>query len=422
MNVKYFYSFVALLLIATSVFGQEKKNADVWKRSTTVKAYKSAMKDKKYSVAKNEIDGALKKYAEAKADAQLYMFKCEAIGELIVAENRKIYLNQKPDTAQYFNLIYDLYESGLICDSLEQLSIAAKKELGKKAEPKFRNVVASKMMTYRKKMLTGGKFFYSKKDYKKAYQFFDIYSKTKSADVFSSKINKAEIEKEDDIIEVASLALLSAYASSNHRGVMSYLSDGLKNKMIEKNVLEIASKSAAALGDSLEMVNLLETGFNLYPETDYFFVNLTKYYNEHEMYEKALAKSAKMVVAVPNNRDYWFVKGKEEMLLEKNDSALVSFSKCVELKADDAESYSAIGNLHLLNAHELYAQFNLPRNHPDYNKKKNEINDAYRKACENFELAKKFDENKKELWIDGLREVYFKLNKGKELKSLDKYN
>ena len=37
------------------------------------------------------------------------------------------------------------------------------------------------------------------------------------------------------------------------------------------------------------------------------------------------------------------------------------------------------------------------------------------------ENAKKYDENNVQLWLTGLRESYFKLNKGRELRSLDKY-
>jgi hypothetical protein len=37
-----------------------------------------------------------------------------------------------------------------------------------------------------------------------------------------------------------------------------------------------------------------------------------------------------------------------------------------------------------------------------------------------YESARKFDENNQDLWLSGLRETYFKLNKGKELKALEK--
>lgn len=420
MNVKYFYSFVVLLFVMICASAQEKK-ADTWKKSVTIKAFKTNMKEKKYSQAKNEIDGAIKKYPDAAKDAQMYVLKAEALTELITGENRKIYLNQKPDTVQYFNYMYEMYSTGLMCDSLEQASITEKVAIGKKAVAKYRPVLANKLMTYRKKILTAGKFFYKKKDYANAYKFFDMYAQTKTAGMLSDKVSRNEIDKEEDLTEVASLAVLSAYASSNSQGVLKYLSESLKDKNLEKNILEIGSKATAELGDTTEMVNLLENGFYNYPETEYYFITLVKYYNEKQLFDKALVKATRMTELFANNRDYWFVRGKEELLLEKYDEALVSFCKCVEIKADDAESFSALGNIYLHEAHVKYAQFSLPLNHPDYGRMKDEIKTAYTNAMNNFEQAKKFDESKTALWLEGLREVYFKLNKGKELKSLDAF-
>lgn len=421
MSVKYFCNLLVLLTVTSFACAQEKSRADVWKKSSVVKTYKTAMKDKKYADARKAIDGAMGKFAEAKGDAQLYMLKMNALDEMIAQENRKIYLNQKPDTAQYFNLIYELYNTGLMCDSVEQEYILTKRSLGKKADEKYRSTAASKMISYRKKIITAGKFFYTKKNYKKAFEFFNIYSSSKTSEVFSAKMYKSELESETNSVEVASLALLSAYASSNHQGVINYLSEALKNKTLEDKTLEIGAKAFAALGDSVEMVNLLENGFYNYPAEEYFFLSLTKYYNDHGMFDKALTKAVKMTEMFPNKRDYLFVRGKEEVLLEQYENAKQTFAKCVEIKADDAESYSALGNIYLHEAHELYSHFNLTKNDKNYAKKKAEIDSAYKKAMENFENAKKFDEAKKSLWFDGLSEVYFKLNKGKELNGLDKY-
>jgi tetratricopeptide (TPR) repeat protein len=113
--------------------------------------------------------------------------------------------------------------------------------------------------------------------------------------------------------------------------------------------------------------------------------------------------------------------GKEQMLMDKYEDALSSFQHCVNIKADDAESYSAIGNIYLRDAQEAYAQFNLPLSDPAYEEGKENIQKLYQKACDAFEQARKYDESKHDLWLPGLRETYFKLNKGKALKALERY-
>ena len=417
--------FIILSFLALSVFAQKaekgKKTADVFKKSAVVKAYRTCMKEKNYAKAKQTLDEAVKKYGEAKEDAQLYHYKMEALNELIGLENRKIYLKSNPDTIGYFNYMYELYVTGLACDSLEQKAIARKRDMGKKAEPKLRKGVGTTMLAYRKNILNAGKFYYKKRNYKDAFRFLNMYAQTKSSDIFVDSKGVSILEDPDDMTEVSVLAALSAYGSGDYRSVIGYLPESLNDKNYKSQLLEIGSKAYAELGDTTQMLSVLEEGFRLYPDTDYFFVTLTKSYNDRGEFEKALQKAERMTELYPNNRDYWFMRGTEQALTGKKEDALASFGKCIEIKADDAEAFSSIGNIYLSEAHEAYAQFDLPRTDSNYTKKKQAINDLYKKAKTAFEQAKKFNEANQTLWLSGLREAYFKLNRGRELRALEKY-
>lgn len=424
-----FYRFCLSVLIAffalSSVFAQKKedgkKAVDVFKKSAVVKNYRTQMKASNYAKANEELDAALKKYDEARMDPMLYKLKVDALVGLIDAENRKIYLNQKPDTAKYFSYMYDLYKTALVCDSTEQIEIEELKAAGKKGDLKYRKTLGATMLSYRKKILNAGKYHYNKKEYDKAFRYFDIYINTKTAPVFEQKDGGTIIDDPDDLTDVAGLAVLSAYASSNNRGVLHYLDESLNDKEKRSKFVELGSRSAAELGDTAKMVNLLERGFLSYPSVEYFFITLSKYYNEHEEYEKALNIALAKVKYHPNNRDYWFLAGKGQVLVGKFSDALVSFKKCVEIKADDAESYSSIGNVYLHDARELYSNLDVKVSDPSYAAKKAEINELYKKACEAYEKARTYNENDTSLWLSGLRESYFKLNRGRSLKALEKY-
>ncbi|MCH5174504.1 MAG: hypothetical protein J1F40_01285 [Prevotellaceae bacterium] len=395
--------------------------ADNFKKSAVVKAFRGYMKDKNYAKAKAEIDNAVAKYEVASKDAELYKYKLAALDGLIGTENNKIYLQSKPDTTSFFNYIYELYLTGLKCDSLEQQYVAERHAEHKKAEPKLRRGVGQTMLPYRRNMLNAGKFYYKKRDYANAFKFLDMYAQTKSADVFVDAKGNSIVDDPDDVVSVSVLAVLSAYGSDNYSGVMSYLLESLKDEELVPQMLEIGSKSCAELGDTTKMVDLLVRGFEEYPETEYFFMTLTKYYNDNAMYDKALGMAVRMCELNPKNRDYWFLSGKEYLLIGNYDKACASFEKCVEIKADDAEAFSAIGNIYLHEAHEAYAKFNVSLSDPSYAKGKASINGYYTKACAAFEQAKTFDEANKDLWLSGLREAYFKLNKGRQLKALEKY-
>ncbi|MBR1667780.1 MAG: hypothetical protein IJ693_12185 [Bacteroidaceae bacterium] len=423
--MKYLSALLLWLMLASSALAQQTKNegksAPVFKKSAVVKAYRGYMKEKNYGQAKKTLDEAVSNHEEAASDALFYKLEVDVLNELIGVENRKIYLKTNPDTTTYFNYMYELYGKGLVCDSLEQQGIAAKEALGKKVNPQFRSQVGHTMLTYRKNLLSAGKYYYQKKDYSHAYQFFHMYARTKSASVFSDSKGNTLVGDPDDMTDVAVLATLSAYGSENHAGVMAYLSEGLNDQNLRPQLLEIGSKSAAQLGDTIQMVELLQKGFDNYPDTEYFLMTLVRHCNDTGDYEQALQYALRMTALHPERRDYWYMAGTEQQLLQYYAEALVSFQKCVEIKADDAEAFVAIGNIHLHEAHEAYAHFNVPLSDPTYSQQRAAITQQYSDACTAFEQARRFDESNRTLWLEGLRETYFKLNRGNALKALEKY-
>ena len=408
---------ILFTLFANPVHGAEKP----YKRSSVVKSYRTCMKEKNFAQARQVLTDAMREHPEAAADAQMYRYKLDALDALIGVENRKIYLNSKPDTVSFFNYMYELYVTGLQCDSVEQQAMAAREAEGKKAQQKLRGGVGQTLLPYRKNLLNAGKYYYTKKSYADAFRFFDMYVQTKSADVFQDTKGNSLVADPDDEVDVSVLSVLSAYASSNYSGVTSYLTESLKDENLRPQMLEIGVKTYAALTDTTQAVRLLEQGFEAYPEVEYFYVTLVKHYNERGLYEQALQKVQRMTSLKPQQRDYWYVAGTELVLLDRYDEALQSFQQCIDIKADDAEAWASMGSIQLHQAHVAYENFNLPKSDPSYNKQKNAITQLYRQACNAFEQSRKFDEANTSLWLEGLRETYFKLNRGKALKGLEKY-
>ena len=377
------------------------------------------MKEKNFAQARQVLTDAIGKHPEAAGDAQLYRYKMDALGELIGIENRKIYLNSKPDTISFFNYMYEMYVTGLQCDSVERIALATRQAEGKKAEPKLRSGVGQTLLPYRKNLLNAGKYYYKKKAYADAFRFIDMYAQTKSSELFMDTKGNSILADPDDEVEVAVLSTLSAYGSNNYQGVMAYLSESLKDESLRPQLLEIGAKTAAAQGDTTHMEQLLEQGFEAYPDVEYFYATLVKHYNEQGLYETALQRVQRMTSLYPLQRDYWYVTGTELVLLDRYDDALKAFQQCIDIKADDAEAWASMGSIYLHQAHVAYEQFNLPKSNPAYNKQKNAITQLYRQACTAFEQSRKFDENNTALWLEGLRETYFKLNRGKSLRALE---
>lgn len=269
-----------------------KPAAGTYKKSAVMKAYRTSMKEKNYAKARQAVEDAIRTHADAAADPQLYRYSMDALNELIGAENRKIYLNTRPDTVGYFNYMYDLYVMGMKCDSVEQARLQEKRAQGKKAEPKLRTGVGQLMLPYMKNLLNAGKFHYQKKNYKQAFRFLDMYAKAKSSELLST--TKESEGWTDDKTEVAVLAALSAYASGDNAGTMAYLPASLNDESLRAKLLEVGSKAAAELHDEAAMLALLEQGFDAYPNVEYFLMTLVKHYNDAEQYGEALQRVQKI--------------------------------------------------------------------------------------------------------------------------------
>jgi len=391
-----------------------------YRRASIVKSYRTCMKEKRFAQARQLIADAMQSHPEAAADATLYRLQMDAIGELIGSENRKIYLQQQPDTATYFAYISQLFLTGLQCDSVEQTNLLARQAAGKKATSRLRSTVAALLMPYRKNLVGAGKWHYRRGEYTQAFHYLDLYARTKEHPLFTASPTTT-VADSDDLTEVAVLATLSAYAAECHNGVMRYLPQALHDTAVEAQLFEVGSKSAAILGDTTEMVRLLEDGFYTHPLHEYFFLTLTRYYNDLGRYDQALQKAQRMTQLQPLRRDYWYMVGKEQLLMQQQEEALYSFQQCVEIQADDAESFAAIGSIHLKQAHDAYAALPTANATAAYKAQKAAVNQFYQQARTAYEAARRFAENQPDLWLSGLREAYFKLNKGKELRALEKY-
>lgn len=412
--------FTVLFLLSTFVsYAQDKKaesKKDNYKVSTTVKSVRALLKEKKYSNANDAINKAFNEHESARSSAQLYSFQTLALQNLVLDENRKMYLNQKPDTSKYFSYIYSLYTSALRCDSIDQLP----NEKGK-IDIKYRDSNRNKLLQFRKNLSNAGKYFYQKNEYQNAYRYEDLYLSTKNSPIFTDSKGKYTLSDETDSVEHSSLAVFLAYAYNNYDGVIKYIPVALNDTSRMAQLLEVGSKAYYSIGDTISANNLLYKGLQDFPTTEYFYLTLVKYFNDRGEYNNALDIIDSVIINMPDNRNALFLKAKEHEYLSEYEKSLETLDNLVNINDNDAEAYSQIGSINLLLAHKAYENFNLRVTDRGYSKGRKTINSFYKKSKTAFESCRKYAEDKPELWLTGLRECYYKLNMGKELKHLEKF-
>lgn len=393
----------------------KEQKKEEYKVSVTIRSVKSKLKEQKYSNVNEEINNAMKAHPEARSSVRLHVMQAQALQNLILEENKKMYLKQNADTAKYFRYIYSLYETALRCDSLEQIPNEKGKVL---LDNRYSN--QQKLMQFRKNLASADRFFSLKKDYKNAFRFADMYLLSKKKPIFTTARGEYLLESEKDSVMHASLATFLAYAENNFSGAIKYIEIAKNDTNRLAQILEVGAKAFYAEGDTLTGNQYLYEGVEKFPTNEYFFLTLIKYYNENGHFDAALELCDSVITRVPSNRNYWFLKAKQHENLTQYDAALAALHKIVELQQDDYESYAAIGNINLDRAQTEYRKFNLNVTDENYASGRLAISKYYRKAMEAYEKCRKLAEDKPSLWLSGLRECYYKLNMGKELKALDK--
>ncbi len=399
MRLSFIILTTLILLLGTTAKAQSPIK---YKRSTLVKELKYNIKDKDYKKAIENVKKDFEQYPEqTKADAEFYYYSSVANHNMALAEARKMYLQDKPDTVKYFDFIYVALTDGRVCDSLANIP----NEKGRVVN-KFHKGLIRNFSTDMTKLPAGARFFFQKKDYGKAYDFADLYiSMTDSID--------------SEAITVATVSVLAAYARSEYQKAVRHTELALSDSLHHEQILEVVCNCLDSLKDTLNYKKRLQEGVDLYPRNKYFYASLVNQYNSEHRFWEALKVVEDVLEADCCNRDLWFIKGTEEMHLSERDKALTSFLKAVEIKADDADSYSNIGNIYLHKAHYLYEQQANAKG-KELRSLKAEMNTVLIKAKDAFENSRQYAEHRPEIWLAGLKEVYYKLNMGKELMLLER--
>ena len=409
--------FLLLLLpfLAVPACAQEQPT-EPFVRKRLVKEVKVQNKAEKFDKSDELLRRAFEQWPEAAADAELCNYELTALMALAEQQSRAIFLNQKPDTARYFAYILDAYRYALITDSLDHIPDAKDR-----VKPRFTTHVSEAVTDLRNNLRSGGKYFYKQKDYARAFPYFNLYLQTLNHPLLRiDKLPETITALDVDSAEMARLAVVSAFSSERYEDVLKYERMARTDTIQQALMMELAAKSSLKLGYELRYLRTLEEGFERYPLNEYFHTTLLAHYNSVPDYEKSIYTLNRLLQLEPRNRKFLYLKGK--MLQGRHELELAAqvFQETIQVMPDDAEAHAALGSVYLEQAHNYYNNNSLKVGDKDYVKHRRELNSLYTQAMKSYEQARLFNAHDTSLWLSGLRETYYKLNKGKELKALER--
>ncbi|RGN45028.1 MULTISPECIES: tetratricopeptide repeat protein [unclassified Bacteroides] len=378
-----------------------------------VKEAKSLIEETKPDFQKaQELIGEALTNPETKDDANTWNVAGLIQKRYTEKENEKAYLRQPFDTNGVYNSFYNMFEYFLKCDQLEQIP----NEKGK-IKFKYRKANAATMLMERPNLINGGINAFNKDDNQEALKFFGMY-----VDVAKAPMMEKEdlINKDTLISQIAYYAALAAAKAEDYDNVIKYAPMGVDDKEYGKYSMEFLATAYKAKGDTAQWIVTLKDGIQKYPDYSFFFGHLIDYYSNSEKFDEAMTFADNMIAKDPNNPFFLYVKGYLYQNMKDYDNAISFYKRTIEADPTYAEAYSNLGLIYCQQGLDYTDKVTTDFNDPKYAEEQAKIKKFYEDARPYYEKARELKPDQRDLWLNGLYTIYYKLNLGAEFEAIEK--
>lgn len=381
--------------------------------STTVYAQKKQISSAKENVKKgNNLENAEKSMVELLKDSanrqntKIWTILFDALKKQYDQGNEKIYLKQKYDTANLFNIASRMFQQMEAYDSID----AQPDEKGR-VKLNMRKDNASLLNRLRPNLLSGGHYFVRKKKYADAYRLFDQYIDAAQQPLFASY---HYMDKDKNIPEASYWAVYCAYKMQDSKKTLHHTYQALKDTTHYEMMLQYLSDTYKREADTTRYINTLVEGFQKYPLSLFFYSHLIEHYSQTVQWDEALALTDKALCADSTNQLFWQTKG--SILLNLGD-----FQQCFYISQrligenDSLPEAWLNAGLSKFNMGVKYDKTSLAGN-----KQRNATLKYYKEALPYMEKYRAMRPDRKDKWALPLYTIYLNLNMGKEFDEIDK--
>ena len=347
-------------------------------------------------------------------------------------EMENAYLQQPYDTVQLYKSTLDMCKYYLKCDELAQVP----NEKGK-VKNKYRKANSATMLGERNNLLNGGIEFYNrylsdnnKETGKRALDCFAMYIDMASHPMFE----KANLVQTDTLLpQVAYYAGMTALKLEDYPSILKYAPMAQDNKEVGMYAMELVSTALKAEGDTVKWLASLQEGMRKYPQHAFFFGHMVDYYSNSNKFDEAIRFADEMLAKDPSNPFNLYVEGylyhnKYSVLAGKEDSkaeaeaamnkAMEYYQKAIAVDPKYVEAYSNLGQLYCLQAQDYSSTATTDINDPAYQESQEKLKGFYLEAKKYYERARELSPEQKNLWMQGLSQVYYVLGMGAEYEAL----
>ena len=394
---------IALCLVAGSfAFGQKK-------------AVKSAKADANatppnFTEARNQIKGALE-HEETKELAETWFTAGWIENKEFDTENGNQIMGKGVNEETMYTALFNILSYFEKADELDLLP-----DSKGKVKPKYRKDMKAILRANHNHLINGGAYYYEKRNFSKAYDFFSQYLTMPDLTMFA---DEAFIAKEDtNYLKIKFFAGLTASQMENHEKAVVLYEDLKALDYNPKETYKYLAYEYDILKDTVNFIKTLRDGADKFPGDSYFLLNLINQYIYTGQKDEAVDYLNKAIAQNPDDPQLYNVLGTLYEERKEAEKAQEYFDKALSLDPESAETQANIGRIYFNKGVELRAIANEISDQKKYTEALAVSNEKFKQALPYFEKAHQIDPEERG-YMDALKSLYYNLDMGKEYDAIE---
>ena len=333
-------------------------------------------------------------------DKRIYVVWYESVLMQYQAVNEKLYMKQRQDTAQFFELTRRLFSVAEALDSLDM-----RPDRKGRVDTEYRKENAEQLMKFRPNLFVASTYFVRKSDFKKAYDFMEAYMDCARQPLFADY----HLDSLDERMpEAAYWATYSGYRMNAPVLTLRYRHLALRDTARAEHTLQYMSEARRQLNDDSLYMETLREGFRRYPANSYFFPRLMDYYTARGDNTEALNVVNRALAVNDSSMLYLYAKSTVLFNMGRYDESIALSDTLIARNDSMPDPYYNAGTAYLNKALKL---------HPLREKK--QLKQTYQKARPYMERYRQRAPEQKQKWGPALYRIYLNLNMGRQFDEID---
>lgn len=344
-------------------------------------------------------------------DPQVHALAFQAHRLAYNAQNEKMYLGQKADTAALFAAVRGMYTSAGRCERIERMQLDSLKR-----KPRHRATHAAVLHEMFPNLLAAATYCYQHGQFIEAEEAAYLLLRTADDSIFWDKQSSPELTPLQR--QLTSLIHVQGnYQAQQYNRMFTHAAEALRYKPARAEVLEELAVARLAMGDTAAYRDTLVHAIREYPTRVSLFSRLDQYYGDRQMYVTLLNLSHEVLAADSSRMDVRQAEAYALYRLGRNDELVEAAQGILHRAPDDPRANFYLGSVMIERAKSVPVPLRRSTSE-NYRKLVAQRRDWYSRALQPMEKYREACPDKVAFWAPALYDIYLNLNMGSEFEKI----